>query len=639
MKNYQEAIVDSPNQSLSDIFDPEGKLKPEVVNTINKGVQEIKNQFPNLPIDDYFVVGAAVTYQYSPKSDIDTTISVPRATDDVFKQANDWIGSNLDPKYKFGARPYQFKVSKGTRGQLQSFDSVYDIQSQIKTGKPAWIKKPDPNKTNMDFKKFISNEESKEHNLYKSIEKTIKPSIESLFKLIKASGGVLNDQIKQQTLTVLDRYKIIKKLRSKSYEGSEDLRDQGKISKNWGVGNIIYKFLDREGYIDLFGTLKELVKNQFQNFTSIVGKLTSILQNVVSSSIGFAVGRMKPPQPRPQQPQQPRPQQSPQLQTASVFHNSPMLAEDRSIKKKVLIIDVESTCDTSPITNEIIEIGLSDTSGAKFPPLFIKPNKSEVTKFCTKLTSITPEQIDELGLNPQEAYGKLNKIFSMYDKWASYGDYDKEMLLKMESLYGLTINMPEHENVRLLFARKVLNSNSPQAAPKNPKDALEMLGMSFKGFNHRGADDAMNIANLYNVLQDYKETKNESFFSKNPMADKESAIYKLVDEYRSMLLNSSKEGGDTDDNIHHDIIKKNDDHKNITRSIAKLFSLIHDSEKDSDKLKPSFFSDTVFEKIARYAKRKLGYHADDIAAQLRKINPASIEDLYKIWQPGSWFRS
>ena len=71
--------------------------------------------------------------------------------------------------------------------------------------------------------------------------------------------------------------------------------------------------------------------------------------------------------------------------------------------------------------------------------------------------------------------------------------------------------MPEHENVRLLFAQKVLNSTDSQVAPKNPKDALELLGMSFKGFNHRGADDAMNIASLYNVLQNYKEPKNESF--------------------------------------------------------------------------------------------------------------------------------
>jgi len=32
------------------------------------------------------------------------------------------------------------------------------------------------------------------------------------------------------------------------------------------------------------------------------------------------------------------------------------------------------------------------------------------------------------------------------------------------------------------------------------KDALEMLGKSFSGVNHRGEDDAINISNLYNIL-------------------------------------------------------------------------------------------------------------------------------------------
>lgn len=621
MKNYKEAIVDTPSQTLSDIFDQDGKLKQEVVNTISRGIQEIKNQFPQLPIDDYFVVGAAVTYQYSPKSDIDTTISVPRAPDDLFKQVDDWIGKNLDPKYKFGQRPYQFKVSKGTRSQLQAFDSVYDIIGQIKTRQPSWIKKPDPNKTKMDFKRFISNEESKEHELYKSIEKTIKPSIETLFNLIKSSGGAINDQIKQQIILVLDRYKIIKKLRSKAYDGPVDARDQDKISRNWGVGNVIYKFLDREGYVNLFGILKELVKNQFQDFTSVYEKLKSILQSLVRSSIGF-MGQ---------------PQINQQLQTSSVSYTPPLLSEEFN-KEKVLIIDVESTCDSSPITNEIIEIGMADTLGKSFPSLFIKPSKSNVTKFCTNLTSITPEQIEKLGVTPKAGYRKLNKIFSSYDKWASYGEYDKEMFLKMQNLYGISINMPKHENVRLLFAKKVLHSNDPHVAPKNPKDALAMLKIPFEGFNHRGVDDAVNIAKLYNILQNFKQTKyyNESWFAKNPLSDKEKTIYKMIDEYRSMLINSSQEDGETDDDIHHDIIKKNNDHKSLAISIASLFSSIHDAEKGSEKLKPSFFSDTVFEKIARYAKRKLGYHSDDIAAQLKKINTSASNDLYNIWQPGSW---
>lgn len=289
-----ESIVDEPRQVLSDIFDQEGKLKQEVVDTIHRGIQEIKAHFPDLQIDDYFVVGAAVTHQYSPTSDIDTTLVVTSASDDLFKQANDWIGRNIDPKYKFGARPYQFKVSRQNRSQIAAFDAVYDIAQQAKTGRPSWIKRPDPAKSHMDFKRFITDEESNEHRLYRSIEKSIKPSIQDLFQMIKRSGGNLTDEIKSQTMAVLDKYKIIKSLRSKSFDSQHsDSRDQGKISKNWGVGNVIYKFLDKEGYIELFQTLKKMSELNFQNFKSMFGNLTSLLQRVAQSAIGFTM-RPKP---------------------------------------------------------------------------------------------------------------------------------------------------------------------------------------------------------------------------------------------------------------------------------------------------------------------------------------------------------
>ncbi len=287
--HIREAIVDQPQHSLSDIFDEAGKLKQEVVNTITGAIREIKTRFPNLPIDDFFVVGAAVTYQYSPTSDIDTTLSVPRADDELFKQADDWIGKNIDSKYNFGQRPYQFKVSKGTRNQIEAFDAVYDIKGQIETKKPVWIKRPDFQKTTMDFQKFISDEESKEHKLYKSVEKTIKPSIEELLEMIKNSGGVLNSAIQQQIKNVLKRYESIKNMRWHSFDTSSSTSPMSRISQNWGTTNIIYKFLEREGYINLFKTLKNLVKSNYQNFNTLIGQINSMLQNVVNSTIGFTM--------------------------------------------------------------------------------------------------------------------------------------------------------------------------------------------------------------------------------------------------------------------------------------------------------------------------------------------------------------
>lgn len=116
----------------------------------------------------------------------------------------------------------------------------------------------------------------------------------------------------------------------------------------------------------------------------------------------------------------------------------------------------------------------------------------------------------------------------------------------------------------------------------------------------------------------------------------ENNIYGLINQYRDYLVRASKEGGEKDDNIHHDIIKKDEESKSMLNSIAQLFANVYDMEKGSPKLKPSFFSDTVFEKIARYARKVLGYHADDIGLQLRKINPESSGYLFDIWKPGSW---
>jgi inhibitor of KinA sporulation pathway (predicted exonuclease) len=165
----------------------------------------------------------------------------------------------------------------------------------------------------------------------------------------------------------------------------------------------------------------------------------------------------------------------------------------------ILIIDVESTCGED--ISEIIEIGMADTNDISYPSIIIMPEFSNVTPLCTSLTTLTPEQINKEGQPIQQAYLKFNSIVSKYSTWASYGEYDKRMFEKMSSLYDININLPpQHINVRSLVSQKIHNSPNPQLSPKNPKDSLELLGYKFIGINHRGDDDAKNIARLYNIL-------------------------------------------------------------------------------------------------------------------------------------------
>lgn len=85
---------------------------------------------------------------------------------------------------------------------------------------------------------------------------------------------------------------------------------------------------------------------------------------------------------------------------------------------KILVVDIEATCWNGPnppgMKNDIIEIGIclldihtgdiTDNRG-----IIVKPERSEVSEFCTELTTITPEMVTEQGISFKEACAILKK--------------------------------------------------------------------------------------------------------------------------------------------------------------------------------------------------------------------------------------
>jgi len=288
-----EAITDATSDRLSDIFEG-GTLKPEVTKTIKKGLSDIKQQFPDLEILDYFLVGAAVTYQYGEASDIDTTIVISEDTDaQRYKLVDKWIENNVDPKYTFKKRPYQFKIalaSNITREKLQHTDSAYDVENQL------WIKKPDLEAAKQQHKKHVADPESYENKIYKVVERSIQPSLERLLKAVDSqlkmqTAPELNEAVTEDLTRLINHvykiYKKIKSLRGAAF-GGKDKRVQQRISQNWGTGNIIYKFLDREGYNDVFAMIKKAVRSKFDIVDqSFLETLKQKLSTVVGDEIGF----------------------------------------------------------------------------------------------------------------------------------------------------------------------------------------------------------------------------------------------------------------------------------------------------------------------------------------------------------------
>lgn len=167
---------------------------------------------------------------------------------------------------------------------------------------------------------------------------------------------------------------------------------------------------------------------------------------------------------------------------------------------KIIVIDIESTCwkeNTSKELNEIIEIGICpiDTkSGKVFEPksIIVKPTYSTVSEFCTSLTTLTQEDVDN-GISFTDACSILvNEYDTKRYVWASYGYYDRNQF--EDQCERENVQYPfsyAYINIKILFA--LVNSLKRQVGMT---DALKILKIPLKGTHHRGGDDAQNIAQI-----------------------------------------------------------------------------------------------------------------------------------------------
>lgn len=168
---------------------------------------------------------------------------------------------------------------------------------------------------------------------------------------------------------------------------------------------------------------------------------------------------------------------------------------------KILVVDVEATCwhggPPPGQAREIIEVGLtlldvpSLTRGSK-TSLLVRPTTSEVSAFCTELTTLTADQVAG-GLSFAGACAELAGRHQAADRmWASWGDFDRTLFedqcRREEVPYPFG---PTHLNVKSLFALA-----RGLRAEVGMLKALEQAGVPHEGTHHRGHDDSWNIAAL-----------------------------------------------------------------------------------------------------------------------------------------------
>lgn len=168
-----------------------------------------------------------------------------------------------------------------------------------------------------------------------------------------------------------------------------------------------------------------------------------------------------------------------------------------------IALDLEATCweyDTSVHEKEIIEIGAVLVDGhtlsrqEEFSQLVKPAEKPDISDYCRQLTGIQNEEIFSAA--------PFSEVWPEFLNWAgadeftlvSWGNYDwyqLEIEAKRHNMPFPPVNCRGHINLKERFA-----SVYSLKKPVGLKKGVRKIGLEFEGTNHRGLDDAKNVASI-----------------------------------------------------------------------------------------------------------------------------------------------
>jgi len=168
---------------------------------------------------------------------------------------------------------------------------------------------------------------------------------------------------------------------------------------------------------------------------------------------------------------------------------------------KIVCFDLEMCCwkdetETGKKTGEIIEIGLCKIDLEKGTILkraqyYVKPEKDEISEFCTDLTKITKQIINKQGRPLAEVIKTMIKNFGgsncVYAAWGR----DDQVLFNECIEKGIQLPFDNYLNIALLD--RVKNRRNSKV---NMIDVMNEYDLAFEGQLHSGADDAYNLGRL-----------------------------------------------------------------------------------------------------------------------------------------------
>jgi len=172
------------------------------------------------------------------------------------------------------------------------------------------------------------------------------------------------------------------------------------------------------------------------------------------------------------------------------------------------IIDLECCCWKGKPAGDIIEIGIAVINNkcckiVKNEAIIVNTIQDEVSDFCTELTTLTPEFVDQYGITFRDACTKLENSYNSKNRvWVSYGDFDRLHFQKMCTKYKVQYPFGRtHINIKNLVA--LLEGWNKEIGMHGAYNKL--LQNEMQGIHHRGVDDARNIAYIFKtILETYR---------------------------------------------------------------------------------------------------------------------------------------
>lgn len=176
-----------------------------------------------------------------------------------------------------------------------------------------------------------------------------------------------------------------------------------------------------------------------------------------------------------------------------------------------MVVDLEATCWENNVDGldrrqtvddmEIIEFGcvLANEDGRIIDckSFLVRPQLyPELTAFCTQLTTITQEYVDASPVYV-DVVKQIDIWLAAYDlfAWGSWGQYDKNQIEAERRRHTCSpaFNYRPHLNLKKLWRKENGSGKSRNGGLHN---ALSFHNLASEGTQHRGIDDARNIAKL-----------------------------------------------------------------------------------------------------------------------------------------------